>query len=117
MLSLTRSRKTVYHGNEVGPLHQVLLVVGEQVAQLRVDDIFHDLFSYVAFFLQNPTHDVLHLADYLGKPVEQLADQLGSQVLQVDEDVVQRVEGRLAHLVQLRLYQVEEGVDRWEPES
>lgn len=49
--------------------------------------------------------------------MEQLADQLGSQVLQVDEDVVQRVEGRLAHLVQLRLYQVEEGVDRWEPES
>ena len=100
--------------DDVSSVQQVVEVVGEKVALLRLDDVVKDLLSHLSLLLEHLTHDFEDLSNEARESGEDSVSDLLSEVLKVEIDVLEAVLGWVFDPVETVLEEIIEDVDRWE---
>jgi hypothetical protein len=75
-------------GDDVGPVGQVVDVIGEEVVLLAINDCFNNLSSLFSFSLEHSRDDVHYFGDHRWKPGEGPVYDALSHTLQHMVDVL-----------------------------
>jgi len=97
--------------NDVSSVHEIVVIIGEEVTLLRFNNVVENLFSHIPLFLKNLANNFKDLSYKSRESCENSVGNFFSQILKVEIDVLKTIHCRVFDAIKAMFKEIIENIN------